>query len=155
MKKRWLGVVVAALMATGLSGCSMMANESDYVFKAKPLDLCVVDNPDVRAQVFLEIRRALIDKGFSVRRIEYDDQAALKTCQQTIRYEAKFGSSWDHSALRHARLELTERTRHNNIFTVQWDERSHKTTLLDQLDDASVEIRQLVDRLFPSDIPWK
>ena len=155
MLKRWLGVVAALSMTASLSGCSMFKSESEYVFKAKPLDVCVIDNPDVRAPVFLEIRRALIDKGFTVRRIEYDDQEALKTCQQTIRYEATFGSSWTHSAMRFARLELTERARHNNIFTVQWDERSHKTTLFDRLDDSSVEIRLLVDRLFPSDIPWK
>lgn len=155
MKKRWLGVAVLASMAVSLSGCSLMEKESDYVFKAKPLDLCLVDNPDVRADVFLEIRRALLDKGFTVRRIEYDDEESLKQCQQTIRYEASFGSSWTHSALRYARLDLTIQARHSNIFTVQWDERTHDTTLFDRLEDASVEIRQLVDRLFPTDIPWK
>ncbi|MBO7173269.1 MAG: hypothetical protein J6V64_02920 [Burkholderiaceae bacterium] len=155
MKKRWVSVALAASLATALTGCSLFEKESDYVFEAKPLNLCLVDNPDVRAEVFLEIRRALMDKGFSVNRIEYDDEQSLRTCQQTVRYEASFGSSWAHSALRYARLELTVQARHSNIFTVQWDERTHKTTLFDKLEDSSVELRQLVDRLFPSDIPWK
>ncbi len=153
MKKKVLGIGLAMLGALSLVGCA--SDGDNYVFHAKTTEVCIVDNPDVRAQVFLEIRRALMDKGYDVRRLEYGDLAGVKTCHQTIYYEATFGSSWIDSSLRHAKLELIERARHNNIFTVQWDERSRRPTLFDPVEEASVEIRQLVDRLFPEDIPWK
>ena len=60
-----------------------------------------------------------------------------------------------HPGVIHLFVELTEVGRHNNVYTVQWDERSGKPTLLDKVDDASVEFRELVDRLFPGDIPWR
>ena len=57
--------------------------------------------------------------------------------------------------MRYAKLELTEVARHNNVYTVQWDERRDKPTLLDNVNDSSVEIRELVDQLFPTEIPWR
>ena len=153
MKKRWLTIPLALMAATVMSGCASDENVS-YLLTAPSTEICLVDNPEVRAQVFLEIRRALIDKGLTVHRIEAGDLAAIRNCQQTVYYEATFGSSWTYSPLRHAKLELIEKARHNSSYTVEWDERTQKTTLFDRVEDASVEIRQLVDRLFPSDIAW-
>lgn len=155
MKKRFLAFSVATVMSAGLAGCAMFEDQQEFVLGTQPLELCLVDNPDVRAEVFLEIRRALLDKGFTVKRVEYGDLETIKTCHQTIYFDAQFGSSWSQSALRYAKLELIERARHSNIFSVQWDERRSKPTLYDRIEDPAVEIRQLVDRLFPSEIAWK
>lgn len=138
-----------------LSGCSSVEPNSDW-HGAGQRNLCLVDNPSVRPEVFLNLRRALIDKGLKVTRVEADDtKTILTSCPQTLRYEAIYASSWSMSTLRYAKLELTEVGRHNNVYTVQWDERSRKPTLFDTVDDASVELRELVDRLFPGEIPWR
>ena len=137
-----------------LSGCTSVTPNNDW-HRAGQKTLCLVDNPAVRPEAFLNLRRALMDKGLKVIRVQADDTQTLQTsCPQTLRYEAIYASSWSLSTLRYAKLELTEVGRHNNIYTVQWDERSHKPTLLDKVDDATVELRELVDRLFPSEIPW-
>ena len=144
-----LSLLFAACMGVAvltLSGCAGTPASDDW-HGAGQKSLCLVDNPSVRPQAFLTLRRALMDKGLKVIRVKSDDTKTL--------YEAVYGSSWSHSSLRYAKLELTEVGRHNNVYTVQWDERSGKPTLLDKVDDASVEFRELVDRLFPGDIPWR
>ena len=96
-----------------------------------------------------------MDKGINVTRVNAEDtKTILTSCPQTLRYEAVYGSSSSLSPLRYAKLELTEAARHHNVYTVQWDERRNKPTLLDSVEDDSVELRELVDRLFPSSIPW-
>lgn len=151
MRLSLLALLTATLI---VSGCSTV-HESENWHGAGQRNLCLVDNPSVRPQVFLTLRRALMDKGLQVTRVRADDtKTILSSCPQTLRYEAIYGSSWSYSALRYAKLELTEVGRHNNVYTVQWDERTDKPTLLDSVEDASVELRELVDRLFPSDIPW-
>lgn len=143
------------LAAMILSGCSSVSDQESW-HGAGQKNLCLVDNPSVRPQVFLTLRRALMDKGLKVRRVQADDtKTILSDCPQTLRYEAIYGSSWTHSTLRYAKLELTEVGRHNNVYSVQWDERTDRPTLLDSVEDASVELRELVDRLFPSEIPWR
>lgn len=152
-----LSLLFAACMGVAvltLSGCAGIPASDDW-HGAGQKSLCLVDNPSVRPQAFLTLRRALMDKGLKVIRVKSDDTKTLLSCPQTLRYEAVYGSSWSHSSLRYAKLELTEVGRHNNVYTVQWDERSGKPTLLDKVDDASVEFRELVDRLFPGDIPWR
>ena len=76
MKKKVLGIGLAMLGALSLVGCA--SDGDNYVFHAKTTEVCIVDNPDVRAQVFLEIRRALMDKGYDVRRLEYGDLADVE-----------------------------------------------------------------------------
>lgn len=145
-----LGSCLAAL-----AGCTAVEPNNEW-HGAGQKNLCLVDNPSVRPQAFLSLRRALMDKGLKVIRVEADDtKTILTSCPQTLRYEAIYASSWSMSTLRYAKLELTEVGRHNNVYTVQWDERSQKPTLLDKVEDASVELRELVDRLFPGEIPWR
>ncbi len=156
MTKRLFFIATAA-MTTLLAGCSTNHTPNAPLSErdgAWGKNLCLVDNETARPQVFIILRRALMDKGFHVTRIEGDDSPALSQCQQFIRYEAVFGSSWSQSPLRYAKLELTERARHDNVYTVSWDERKATPTLYDAIEDAEVELRQLVDRLMPSDIPW-
>ena len=141
------------LTSTFVAGCADTPSTFSFGTRAGQT-ICLEDNPEVRPEFFLAVRRALIDKGFNVVRIMHN-QKGLNTCPQTLRYDAIYGSSWSHSSLRYAKLELTEVSRHNNIYTVQWDERSATPTLFDKVNDASVEIRELVDRLFPEDIPWR
>ena len=148
-------LVSALALPVVLAGCSTVTPNNDW-HAAGQKNLCLVDNPSVRPQAFLSLRRALMDKGLKVTRVEADDtKTILTSCPQTLRYEAIYASSWSMSTLRYAKLELTEVGRHNNVYTVQWDERSQKPTLLDKVEDASVELRELVDRLFPGEIPWR
>lgn len=146
---------VVSVAAFTLAGCAPVEKHSDWHGVGQK-NLCLVDNPSARPQVFLTLRRALMDKGLKVTRVEADDTETIQnSCSQTLRYEAVYGSSWAHSTLRYAKLELTEVGRHNNVYSVQWDERTDKPTLLDSVEDTSVELRELVDRLFPSEIPWR
>lgn len=148
-------LISALALPVALTGCQTAAPNNDW-HAAGQKNLCLVDNPSVRPQVFLTLRRALMDKGLKVMRVEADDtKTIINSCPMTLRYEAVYGSSWTYSTLRYAKLELTEQGRHNNVYTVQWDERTDKPTLLDSVNDASVELRELVDRLFPGEIPWR
>ena len=151
-KSLFLAVLLGSVVV-GLTGCADTAQRMRI--RSEPSTVCLVDNPSVRPQVFLTLRRALMDKGLNVVRVQANDQRTLSSCRQTLRYGATFGSSWSYSALRYAKLELTEVARHNKVYTVQWDERHDKPTLLDNVNDSSIEIRELVDQLFPTEIPWQ
>lgn len=147
-------IFALSFAALALSGCAGTAQNNNW-HNAGQKSICLVDNPSVRPEVFLTLRRALMDKGINVTRVNAEDtKTILTSCPQTLRYEAVYGSSSSLSPLRYAKLELTEAARHHNVYTVQWDERRNKPTLLDSVEDDSVELRELVDRLFPSSIPW-
>ncbi len=153
MRLKTVLTLTACIAAVSLSGCANAPHRPNW--RTEPATVCLVDNPQVRPQVFLTLRRALMDKGLTVRRVQAGDVQALAQCKQTLRYEAVFASSSSLSALRYAKLELSEVGRHNNVYTVQWDERRERPTLLDNVSDASVEIRELVDQLYPTEIPWE
>ena len=72
------------LAALILSGCSSVSNQDNW-HGAGQKNLCLVDNPSVRPQVFLILRRALMDKGLKVRRVQADDtKTILSDCPQTL-----------------------------------------------------------------------
>lgn len=153
MKKE---ILLASLVLTALLvGCTTVSQPGfSYRKSSIGSTICLVDNTSVKPQMFLSIRRALIDKGFYVRRVEASDDKEVVDCKQILSYEAEFETSWEQSSLRYAKLTLLERSKHDNLYTAQWDERKTSPTLFDKVTDADVEIRQLVDRLFPTDIPW-
>lgn len=139
-----------------LVGCSSPAPQPYRPLSwNRPLQVCLLDNPDVRPQVYLTIRRALLDKHFEVHRVNVDEHKRIDQCRRVLSYEAIYGSGLCESTLRYIQLTLREQAIHTQTFTVQWDERSYKPTLLDDVTDPNIEIRLLVDRLFPESLPWK
>ena len=62
-----LGSCLAAL-----AGCTAVEPNNEW-HGAGQKNLCLVDNPSVRPQAFLSLRRALMDKGLKVTRVEADD----------------------------------------------------------------------------------
>ena len=140
-----------------ITACTSTTTERDYpaMDLARPLQVCLVDNPNVRPQVFLTIRRALLDKNMTVKRIKPDQYHEKDRCRHVLSYEALFGSGLSNSSLRYVQLNLLEQGLHAQNFTVQWDERAYTPTLYDDVTDPNIEIRLLVDRLFPQSIPWK
>lgn len=155
MKKPLL-VTSLLTLSLGLTGCvTQQATSVSYRGNAMRTTICLVDNPDVKPQMFLSVRRALMDKGFYVQRIEAEHRDATRDCKQIVTYQADYDTAWSESTLRFAKVTLTEKGKHENVYSAQWDERgTQKPTLFDNVSDADVEIRQLIDRLFPSDIPW-
>lgn len=67
-----LSLLFAACMGVAvltLSGCAGTPVSDDW-HGAGQKSLCLVDNPSVRPQAFLTLRRALMDKGLKVIRVK-------------------------------------------------------------------------------------
>lgn len=116
--------------------------------------MCLVDNTELPPQMFLAVRRALLDKGFYVQRVDENDLASQANCRQIISYEMDLDASWGQPILNFARITLKEQSKIEKVYTAQFNGKKGQPTLFDQVREADIEIRRLIDRLLPSDIPW-
>ena len=146
-------VALLALITTVvLSGCAIKS-EAPRAFYPQTT-ICLADNPKATPQAYLSIRRAILDKGYEVKRLKADDAGA--DCQQVLSYEAVFGTAWNASAIRYARLTVKEKDPpFDKTYSVEIDRRGTKASLLDTIPEAELELRELVDRLLPDNNPWR
>ena len=146
-------VLCALALALCASGCAMRG-EPAAVYARPDAPLCLADNPGSDPRAFLAIRRALIDKGYEVRNVRA--KAVPADCAQTVFYEARIGTSWDPSALKSARLTVTENDPpFGKSYTVEISHPAAKPSLLDDTQEVETELRRLVDRLLPDRNPWE
>ena len=148
-------LLTAVVVATTLVGCASSNNSPvSYRDVAKGSTMCLVDNTELPPQMFLAVRRALLDKGFYVQRVDENHLPSQANCRQIISYEMDLDASWGQPILNFARITLKEQSKIEKVYTAQFNGKKGQPTLFDQVREADIEIRRLIDRLLPSDIPW-
>lgn len=148
-------LLTAVVAATMLAGCVSSNNlPVSYRNVTKGSTMCLVDNTELPPQVFLAVRRALLDKGFYVQRVDSEDLETQANCRQIISYEMHLDTLWGQPVLNFARITLKEQSEMEKVYTAQFNGKKIQPTLFDQVRETDIEIRRLIDRLLPSDIPW-
>lgn len=116
--------------------------------------VCLLDNQGANARVFVILRRALMDKGYIVTRVTKNGRTASE-CSRMVFYEARFAEQWNPSVLSYAKLSYSEKgLPYDKAYSVQIDRSGKRQTLLDEVPDSTLELRELVDRLVPDNHPW-
>lgn len=147
-----LTAVVAASMLAGCAGSN--SSPVSYRNVIKGSTMCLVDNAELPPQMFLAVRRALLDKGYYVQRVDPSDKETQANCRQIISYQMNLDDLWGQPVLNFARITLTENSKIQKEYTAQFNGKQTQPTLFDPIREADIEIRRLIDRLLPSEIPW-
>jgi hypothetical protein len=139
MMKGILAVAAAALLA----GCTHVSQTVSPVAKGPDKEICVIENPAVKAEFLPAFRRALESKGFTVKQLSKD--ATPKDCPLTATYTADW--RWDILLY----MEIAE----INVFRdgapagkAVHDSRNAGLNF-GKYVGAENKIRELVDKLFP------
>lgn len=135
-------ITLLAITAAALSGCAIQQT-------VKPVDrfaekeICVIDNPAVRATFFESYKRALTSKGYVVKRLP--TSASITECNITSTYSAKW--RWD-LALYMAYAEIKVYNNGRSIGDAIYDSQRGGGNM-GKFIDADKKIAELTNQLFP------
>jgi hypothetical protein len=143
-----LRATALTVIAGALTGCAITQNASP-VTRVERHEICVIENPAVRMDVFPSYKRALSNKGFLVTSLAAD--APLDRCPLTTTYTANW--AWD----------LAVYLVYANFKVYSKGELSGEATYnakmgglnLGKFIKGDEKIAELVDQLFPKVLPPK
>lgn len=145
-----LVTVLAAVVL--LSGCQTPSQRDPYAYRFGQVDghsICLVTEPADAQSLSLQVRAALEEKGFVVKEVTAEE---ARKCSPCVRFIAKLGD-WTGPRIESATMQYT-RVAGGTRTTVSAESTSTKAAFGAPIDDESVLIRTLVDRIFPNPIPW-
>lgn len=147
---KYLPVVFSASALLLLGGCVSDFN-GYYLRNSFGFDsVCLVDNKSAPASFFIYLRKALEDKGLTVKTVKKPNNNEL-VCPATIMYEAKYAKK-PFPYLKDAKLFLLKKNEKTQIVSMK--KPVNQVTLLDKMDDSEPPIRDMVNRLLPRSTPW-
>ena len=139
MKEKLLGVAAAAL----LTGCTHVTQTVSPVAKGPDKEICVIENPAVKAEFLPAFRRALESKGFAVKQLPKD--ATPKDCPLTATYSA----DWRWDLLLYLEIAEINVFRNGEPAGKAIHDSRNAGLNFGKYVGAENKIRELVDKLFP------
>lgn len=139
MKRLLLSCFAPALL---LAGCAIQQTVKP-VARLDAREICVVEQPSVRAGFAEELRAALAAKGFEVRMLPAS--SSTNTCPATLTYTANW--RWD-LALYMAYAELRVFDKGQPAGEAIYDS-TRGSANMGKFVDAGKKVRELVNQLFP------
>lgn len=147
---KYFSVIASSAAIILLSGCISDFN-GYYLKNSFGFDtVCLVDNKNAPASFFIYLRKALEDKGLSVKTVNNATDNE-QMCPATIMYEAKY-SQKPFLHLTDARLFFLKKDEKTQIVEIK--KPVNQLTLLDKMADSEPAIRDMVNRLLPRSTPW-
>lgn len=145
-------LVTVLAAAALLSGCQTPSQKAPQGYRFGQTDghsICLVTEPAHAQFLSLQVRAALEDKGFEVKEVSSEE---ARTCSPCVRFIAKLGD-WTGPRIESATLQYTH-VAGGTRTTVSAESPGTRAAFGAPIDDTSVLVRTLVDRLFPNPIPW-
>lgn len=154
MRQRFLSSA-CVLAAALLSGCQSAPERSPYAYRfadSAQRDICLVQADSAQEQgLSLQMRTELESRGFIVREVT---EGNTEGCSACLRLNARLGN-WSGQRLHQARLDLT-RTVNGIRKTVSVESVAPTGVNFGApIDDGTQTIRTLLDRVFPTPMPWQ
>ena len=145
-------LVTVLAAAALLTGCQTPSKTTPAGYRFGQLDghsICLVTEPAHAQLLSLQVRAALEDKGFVVKDVTPEE---ARTCSPCVRFIAKLGD-WTGPRIKSATLQYTS-VAGGTRTTVSAESMGMQAAFGAPMEDESVLIRTLVDRIFPNPIPW-
>jgi len=133
---------LACLPVTLFTGCAIHQNVRPVGAVGDNL-VCVINNPDVRPSVMSSYKKALTEKGYTVR--ELPQTAAITDCRVTSTYRANW--RWDLAMYMHYaefRVFVDGKERGSAIYDA-----TRGGANMNKFIDADKKIAELINQLFP------
>lgn len=137
-----LSRIAPALLAIGLAGCAIQQTVRP-VEAIADRQICVIDNPAVRASFVEAYKRSLTSKGYEVRQVPAS--TPITGCGATSTYSANW--RWD-LALYMAYAEIRVFSDGKQVGEAKYDSMGGSANM-NKFIDADRKIQELVDQLFP------
>lgn len=137
--RSWLGVA----MVTALTGCAIHQKVAPVQVAGGDRNICIIENPSVKAGFLEAYRRSLSEKGFVVRQLPAS--SSVLDCPVTSTYSANW--RWD-LALYMAYAEIKVYNDGRVIGEAKYDSQNGGANM-GKFIDAEGKIRELVSLLFP------
>ena len=135
--------LAACLPLVLLAGCAIHQNVRPVEAGLGDTQVCIINNPEVRPAVMATYRKALADKGYTVR--ELPPTAAITECRVTSTYRANW--RWDLAMYMHYaefRVFVDGKEKGVAIYDA-----THGGGNPNKFIDADKKIAELVNQLFP------
>ncbi len=132
-----------ALCVTLLTGCAIHQRVTPVAALPSP-EICIIENGAVRAGFVEELRSSLAGKGYQVRTVAADSPASV--CPVSVTYVGRW--RWD-LALYMYYAEIRVFSAGQPAGEAIYDSGGGGANM-SKFIDASVKIRELVDKLFPA-----
>jgi len=137
-----LSRIAPAMLAIGLAGCAIQQTVRP-VEAIADRQICVIDNPAVRASFVEAYKRSLTGKGYEVRQVPAS--TPITGCGTTSTYSANW--RWD-LALYMAYAEIRVFSDGKPVGEAKYDSMGGGANM-NKFIDADRKIQELVDQLFP------
>lgn len=134
--------IAPAMLAIGLAGCAIQQTVRPVEVVADR-QICVIDNPAVRASFAEAYKRSLTGKGYEVRQVPAS--TPITGCATTSTYSANW--RWD-LALYMAYAEIRVFSDGKQVGEAKYDSMGGGANM-NKFIDADRKIQELVDQLFP------
>lgn len=141
-----LARITGAAMAIALAGCAIQQTVQP-VGRIADRQICVIDNPAVRAGFVETYKRSLTQKGYDVRQLPAG--SSVTACEVTSTYTANW--RWD-LAMYMAFAEIRVFSAGQQVGEAKYDSMGGGANL-NKFIDADRKIQELVDQLFPGSAP--
>jgi hypothetical protein len=135
-------LLAALLVSFGLAGCAIHQTVRP-VEKVEGRQICLIENPAVRASFVEAYKRSLASKGYAVRQLP--PSAAITECPVTSTYSANW--RWD-LALYMAYAEIKVYSNGRPVGEAKYDSQRGGGNM-NKFIDADRKIQELVNQLFP------
>ena len=147
---KYLPVIFSASALFLLGGCASEFN-GYYLRNSFGFDtVCLVDNNSAPPSFFLFLKKALEDKGLTVKIVKKPSKDEL-VCPATIMYEARVAQK-PCPSLKDARLFFLKKNEKTQIVAMK--KPVNQVTLQDRMADSEPAVRDMVNRLLPRSTPW-